>query len=157
MGRRTLTGRRSLIKRSRRKTQLIDTKQQFWFALTLFLYAVMAIVLFLWVTLLPDSSLVENPVGASVLPLILQHFVALCLQHPWSVLFTFLFLAFCAVLFSHQLFGPMRRFESIMLQKRENPSEPVRCGLRKTDYFQRFSKFLDEFLNEPEGEDDSES
>ena len=126
-----------MIKRSRRKTQLIDTTQQFWFALTLFLYAV-AIVLFLWVTLLPDASLVENPVGESFLPLILQHFVALCVQNPWSMLFTFLFLAFCAVLFSHQLFGPMRRFESIMLQKRENPSEPVHCSLRKTDIFSAF-------------------
>jgi len=137
MGRRSLTGRRTLIKRSRRKTQLIDTTQQFWFALTLFLYAV-AIVLFLWVTLLPDASLVENPVGESFLPLILQHFVALCVQNPWSMLFTFLFLAFCAVLFSHQLFGPMRRFESIMLQKRENLRSPLTTACGKPIIFSAF-------------------
>ena len=55
-------GRRSLMSGGRRKQQLVDKKQQLLFALTLFLYAIMATILFLWVTLLPDSSLVENPV-----------------------------------------------------------------------------------------------
>ena len=154
MGRRSLLGRR---RTGRRKVQLIDTKQQLWFALTLFLYAIMSTILFLWVTGLSDASMVENPVGEGILPPVLQYFVALCIENSWSILFTFLFIASCALLFSHQIFGPMRRFENTMRQKRENPSEPVHCGLRKTDYFQRFAKFLDEFLNEPESADDSDS
>ena len=157
MGRRSLAGRRSLVKVGRRKVQFIDAKQQLWFALTLFLYAIMATILFLWVTLLPDASLVEGTVGESFLPPILQQFLALCIQNWWSVFFTFLFLASCALLFSHQIFGPMRRFENTLLQKRKNPSEPVSCDLRKADYFQRFADFLDEFLNETEATDDSES
>lgn len=150
-------GRRSLTSGGRRKQQLVDTKQQLLFALTLFLYAIMSTILFLWVTLLPDSSLVGNPVGVSFLPLILQQFLGLCIQHSWSIFFVFLFLGSCALIFSHQIFGPIRRFEITIQKKRNSPSEPVRCGLRRTDYFQSFSKFLDDFLNEPEVADDSES
>ena len=127
------------------------------FALTLFLYALMSIILFLWITLLPDSSLVENPVGVFFLPLILQQFLALCIDHLWGVFFSFLFLASCALIFSHQIFGPIRRFEITMRKKRDSPSERVACGLRRTDYFQKFAKFLDTFLNEPEAVDDSDS
>ena len=98
--------RRSLTSGGRRKQQFVDTRQQLLFALTLFLYAIMSTILFLWVTLLPDSSLVGNPVGVSFLPLILQQFLGLCIQHSWSIFFVFLFLGACALIFSHQILVP---------------------------------------------------
>ncbi len=149
--------KRSIMFGGRRRALFVDAKQQLWFALTLFLYAIMAIVLFLRVTLLPDASLVENPVGESFLPLILQDFLGLCIQNSWSMLFTLMFLACCAVLFSQQIFGPIRRFENAMVEKNENSAEIVHCGLRRTDYFQRFSIFLDEFLNKSEAAEESDS
>ena len=77
----------------------------------------------------------------------LWNFVVFCLNHWWIVLISLAYIGSCSLLLSHLIFGPMRRFENVLVQKRENPTEPVRCNLRRADYFHKFSKLLEEVLN----------
>ena len=55
-----------------------------------------------------------------------------------------------SILFSHKIVGPIHRFEKALIQKTENPVEPVNCKLRSRDYFQDFALRLQEFLNAPQ-------
>ena len=48
---------------------------------------------------------------------------------------------------SYRVFGPLYRFEKSLLQKRDNPTESVRCSLRKRDYFHELSCLLEGVLN----------
>ncbi|MDA2937765.1 hypothetical protein MYX75_05825 [Acidobacteria bacterium AH-259-A15] len=77
----------------------------------------------------------------------LWNFVVFCLNHWWIVLISLAYIGSCSLLLSHLIFGPMRRFENVLVQKKENPTEPVRCNLRRADYFHKFSKLLEEVLN----------
>ena len=133
-------------KRYRRKYKFIDRKQQTRFAVVLGLYALMFPILFLTLTMIPP--LTQGFVGdrEKIIPLI--YLVGFAVQHWWVVLLALGFVAFVSVLFSHQIFGPMRRFEIALEQKKENPNQPVNCHVREGDYFHDFSELLEEVLNQ---------
>ena len=133
--------------RYRRKHHFVSRKQQLYFAGTLLLYCLFSIVVFCWATILPDPSFEANTQGGTFLPPALIQLIGLCLENWWAVLITVFLVGCSALLFSHQIFGPIRRLENVLQQKAEYPEEPVSCELRRTDYFQRFSKLLEEVLN----------
>jgi hypothetical protein len=136
---------------SNRRTQsFINWKQQLYFAGTLLIYSMMSIVVFCWATILPNPSFAANTQRGVFLPPVLVQFMDLCLDHWWAVLITVFFVGCSALLFSHQIFGPIRRFEAVLLQKKGDPQQTVNCKLRRRDYFQDFAQLLEEVLNRPE-------
>ena len=128
----------------RRSSKVINLKQQAFFAAMLVSYAVMAIIVF---SMLSNPLYSENRSYGFIYPSILGEMIAYAWDHWVAVLTSLVFMTFCALLFSHQIFGPMRRFENVLLQKMDNPAEPVHCHIRRADYFKRFSKLLEEVLN----------
>ena len=131
--------------RYRRKYKFIDRKQQTRFAVILGLHALMFPILFLTLTMIPPLTQVFVGDREKIRPLI--YLVGFAVQHWWVVLLALGFVAYVSVLFSHQIFGPMRRFEIVLEQKMENPDQPVICRLREGDYFHDFSQQLEEVLN----------
>ena len=128
----------------RRKSKVINLKQQAFFATMLVSYAMMAIIVF---SMLSNPMYSEHSLYGFIYPTVLGEMVAFAWDHWVAVLTTFVFMTFCALLFSHQIFGPMRQFENALLQKMANPSEPVHCHVRRADYFKRFARLLEEVLN----------
>jgi len=99
----------------KRKYKFIDRKQQTRFAVVLGLYALMFPILFLTLTMIPPLTQVFVGDREEIIPLI--YLVGFAVRHWWVVLLALGFVAFVSVLFSHQIFGPMRRFEIALEQK----------------------------------------
>lgn len=132
---------------SRRKRRFIDTRQQLRFAIVIVFLSWFFPLLFLALAVSPTfSGLLFGSDAEAANPLI-WNFVAFCFQHWWVVLMALVFIGFCSVFLSHMIFGPMRHFENVLERKKASPNEPVHCQLRRTDYFQGFSKLLEEVLN----------
>lgn len=132
---------------SQRKHQFIDRKQQVRFAVSVMLFSLLFPLIFLSLAASPYlSGLLFGEDAASVQPL-LNQFIAFTFSHWWLALLTLGFLSVATVLFSHLIFGPMRRFEIVLKQKKEFPDKPVFCQVRRGDYFQEFSRLFDEVLN----------
>ena len=131
----------------KRRHQFIDKKQQVRFAISVALFSLLFPLLFLGLAISPTlSALLIGEEAERIQPLITQ-LVDFCVRHWWLVLLNLLFIAVASVLFSHLIFGPMRRFEIVLKQKQENPAESVFSKLRKGDYFHEFSMLFDEVLN----------
>jgi len=136
-------------KRRLRKRKFIDRKQQLRFALELFLYA----MLFpMWFLLLSLAAAIANSFMGKHTERIqpLYELLVFCTGHWWEFLVALAMVSGISIFFSHKIVGPIHRFESALIQKTENPTEPVNCRLRSTDYFQDFSQRLHEFLNAPQ-------
>jgi hypothetical protein len=132
----------------KRRYRFIDRKQQVRFAVSAGLFSFLIPLLFLGLTAFPTlSDLFLRDDAVHVHPLFTQ-LVDFCFRHWSLVLLYLLFISLASILFSHLIFGPMRRFEMVLAQKKENPGERVVCNLRKGDYFHSFSKRLEEALNE---------
>ncbi len=132
-----------------RKQKFIDKKQQLRFALELVLYA----MLFpMWFLLLSLAAAIANSFMGKHTDRIqpLYELFVFCTGHWWEFLVALVMVSGVSIFFSHRLVGPIHRFESALIQKTENPKEPVNCRLRSTDYFQDFSHRLHEFLNAPQ-------
>jgi hypothetical protein len=82
----------------------------------------------------------------SIQPL-LDQFIDFSIRHWWLALLSLAFVSVASILFSHLIFGPMRRFENALKLKKEFPDLPVFCKLRKGDYFHDFSHLFDEVVN----------
>ncbi len=136
-------------KRRLRTQKIIDKKQQFRFALELVLYA----MLFpMWFLLLSLAAAIANSLMGKHTERIqpLYELYVFCTGHWWEFLVALAMIIGISIFFSHKIVGPIHRFENALIQKTENPTEPVNCRLRKTDYFQDFSQRLHEFLNAPQ-------
>ncbi len=132
---------------SQRKHQFIDRKQQVRFAISVMLFSLLFPLLFLGLAVSPAfSSLLIGEDAASLQPM-LDQFIDFTFRHWWLALLSLVFVSVASILFSHLIFGPMRRFEIALKQKKEFPDEPVFCQLRKGDYFHEFSRLFDEVLN----------
>ncbi len=132
-----------------RKLKFIDKKQQLRFALELVLYA----MLFpMWFLLLSLAAAIANSFMGKHTERIqpLYELFVFCTGHWWEFLVALAMVSGVSIFFSHKIVGPIHRFESALRQKTENPTEPVNCRLRSTDYFQDFSQRLHEFLNAPQ-------
>ncbi len=132
---------------SQRKYQFIDRKQQVRFAISVALFSLLFPLIFLGLAVSPSlSSLLIGEDAASIQPM-LDQFIDFSFRHWWLALLSLAFVSVASILFSHLIFGPMRRFEIALKQKKEFPGEPVFCQLRKGDYFQEFSWLFGEVLN----------
>ncbi len=132
---------------SQRKKQFIDRKQQVRFAVSVALFSLLFPLLFLGLAVSPSlSSLLIGEDAVSIQPM-LDQFIDFSFRHWWLALLSLAFVSVASILFSHLIFGPMRRFEIALKQKKEFPDEPVFCQLRKGDYFHEFSRLLGEVLN----------
>ena len=132
---------------SQRKYQFIDRKQQVRFALSVALFSLLFPLLFLGLAVSPSlSGLLIGEDAARIQPM-LDQFIDFSVRHWWLALLSLVFVSVASILFSHLIFGPMRRFEIALKQKKEFPDEPVSCQLRKGDYFQEFSWLFGEVLN----------
>ncbi len=136
-------------KRRLRKQKFIDKKQQLRFALELVLYA----MLFpMWFLLLSLAAAIANSFMGKHTDRIqpLYELYVFCTGHWWEFLVALAMVSGISIFFSHKIVGPIHRFESALIQKTKNPTEPVSCRLRSTDYFQDFAQRLHEFLNAPQ-------
>ena len=136
-------------KRRLRTQKFIDKKQQFRCALELVLYA----MLFpMWFLLLSLAAAIANSLMGEHTERIqpLYELYVFCTGHWWEFLVALAMVSGISIFFSHKIVGPIHRFERALIQKTENPTEPVNCRLRSTDYFQDFSQRLHEFLNAPQ-------
>ena len=132
-----------------RKLKFIDKKQQLRFAMELALYAMLFPLFFLVLSLAdPIANRLMGKDTEELQPLF--SLLSFCTEHWWEFLLTLGLVGFISILVSHRLVGPIRRFENALIQKTENPEEPVNCRLRPKDYFQEFSQRLHEFLNAPQ-------
>ena len=132
---------------SQRKYQFIDRKQQVRFAISVALFSLLFPLLFLALAVSPSlSRLLIGEEAANIQPL-LDQFIDFVFGHWWLALISLAFVSVASILFSHLIFGPMRRFEIALKQKKEFPDEPVFCQLRKGDYFHDLSRLFDEVLN----------
>ena len=133
----------------RRFRKLIDKQQQLRFALELVLYSMLLPMYFLILSL--AAAIVNSFIGKPTERMQpLDRLVGFCLEHQWEFLVAFVMISCTSILFSHRMVGPVHRFERALIQKTENPTEPVNCKLRSKDYFQDFSKRFQEFLNAPQ-------
>ena len=130
-----------------RKYQFIDRKQQVRFAISVALFSLLFPLLFLGLAVSPSLSGLLIGEDAANIQHLLDQFIDFTVSHWWLALVSLLFVSVASVLFSHLIFGPMRRFEIVLKQKREFPDQAVFCQLRKGDYFQEFSRLFDEVLN----------
>ncbi len=132
---------------SQRKHQFIDRKQQVRFAISVALLSLLFPLLFLGLAVSPSlSRLLIGKDAAKIQPM-LDQFINFSFSHWWLALLSLAFVSVASILFSHLIFGPMRRFEIALKQKKEFPDEPVFCQLRKGDYFHEFSWLFGEVLN----------
>ena len=133
--------------RHKRKRRFIGQQQQVRFAVELTLYT-MVFPFVAVIVALGDYSATQMTGGdvEAIHPL-LREILVFCSHHWWKVLPALAVIAYGSVWFSHKIFGPVYRFESVLQQKSENPSQPVNCRLRRGDYFQDFAQLLEVFLN----------
>ncbi len=132
-----------------RLRKFIDKKQQLRFALELVLYA----MLFpMWFLLLSLAAAIANSFMGKHTDRIqpLYELFVFCTGHWWEFLVALAMVSGVSIFFSHRLVGPIHSFERALIQKTENPTEPVNCKLRRRDYFHDFSQHLQEFLNAPQ-------
>ena len=134
-------------KRHKRKYQFIERKQQVRFAITVALFSLLLPGFIAGVVLSPFISSVLIGGDAEDVRLFLFDMAGVALAHWWVVLMGLVFVGVCSVVFSHKLFGPIRRFETALVQKRWDPDGKVFCSLRQGDYFKEFSVLLQEFLD----------
>ena len=140
----------SRLNANRRKHHYIDKKQQNRFALEVALHALLFPVLFLVLTMVSTTSaLLVGEQWENVQPL-LNNFLGFSLTHWWVIVLALANVAYASILFSHRIFGPVCRLEQALMERKLNPEEPVRCGLRKGDYLHEFSALLEEVLNDGE-------
>ncbi len=128
-------------KRRLRKRKFIDKKQQLRFAVELVLYAMLFPMWFLLLSL--AAAIVNSFMGKhteGIQPL--YELFVFCTGHWWEFLVALAMVSGVSIFFSHKIVGPIHRFESALIQKTENPTEPVNCRLRSTYYFQDFSQRL---------------
>ncbi len=136
-------------KRRWRKQKFIDTKQQLRFAFELVVYALLFPMYFLILSL--AAAIVNSFLGQHTERMQpLYELLLFCTGHWWEFLVALAMVSGISVLFSHKIVGPIHRFERALIQKTENPTEPVNCKLRRRDYFHDFSQHLQEFLNAPQ-------
>jgi hypothetical protein len=136
-------------KRRWRTQKFIDKKQQLRFAFELVVYAMLFPMYFLILAL--ASAIVNSFLGnhtERMQPL--YELLLFCTGHWWEFLVALAMVSGISILFSHKIVGPIHRFESALIQKTANPTEPVNCTLRSRDYFHDFSQRLQEFLNAPQ-------
>jgi len=133
--------------KEKRSHSVVDWRQQGLFALTLVVYSFTTLFIFLWVTFIEDPAIFENVQDGLFLPPAMRELMSLATANWWTIPLVLVFAVFGALLFSHQIFGPMRRFETTLLTKWKNPEVPAYCSLRKSDYFQSFSTLLQDVLN----------
>ena len=130
----------------KRRYQFIEKKQQLRFAVTLSLYVLFFPFLIAALILSPFSDVLVGPEAEEIRSAVFE--IAEFFLYHWDlVLITLGFIAYASILFSHKIFGPIRRFESALIQKRWNPDGKVFCTLRKGDYFKDFSVMLQDFLD----------
>ncbi len=132
---------------AKRKYQFIERKQQFRFAVTVALFSLLLPGFMAGMVLSPFVSSVLIGDDAEDVRLLLLDLGVAALNHWWVVLMALLFVGVCSVVFSHKLFGPIRRFETALTRKRWHPEERVFCSLRQGDYFKDFSLLLQRFLD----------
>ncbi|MDA2929183.1 hypothetical protein MYX84_04405 [Acidobacteria bacterium AH-259-O06] len=132
---------------SRRRLRFID-KHQVRFAVEIGLYALLFPLVFLITSIAAHFSIWLIGVDAEIIHPLLRGFLGFCISHWWGVLLALGFVSYISVWFSHKIFGPLRRFENALAQKKKHPAEPVQCRLRGGDYFHEFAKLFEEFLNE---------
>ena len=138
-----------MSKRHWRTRKFIDKKQQLRFAFELVVYAMLFPMYFLILAL--ASAIVKSFMGQHTERMQpLYELLLFCTGHWWEFLVALVMVSGISILFSHKIVGPIHRFESALIQKTANPTEPVHCKLRKWDYFQDFAQRLDEFLNGPQ-------
>jgi hypothetical protein len=136
-------------KRRWRTQKLIDKKQQLRFAFELVVYAMLFPMYFLILAL--ASAIVNSFLGSHTERMQpLYELLLFCTGHWWEFLVALAMVSGISILFSHKIVGPIHRFEKALIQKTENPTEPVNCTLRSRDYFHDFSQRLQEFLNAPQ-------
>lgn len=132
-----------------RKRKLIDKKQQRRFALELVLHAMLFPMLFLGLSL--AHSIASSYMGKHTMKIQpLYELLVFCTEHWWEFLVALAMVGGISILTSHRMVGPIHRFERALIQKTENPTEPVHCRIRSKDYFQDFAQRLNEFLNAPQ-------
>jgi hypothetical protein len=130
-----------------RKYKFIDKKQQVRFAVDVALHSLLFPIFLLLLMILPPFANIFLGNDAVALQPILRDFYRICWEHKTVVLFSLVFVGVFSVLFSHRVFGPIRRFENALKKRRDDPSQPIRCNLRGGDYFQDFSKLLEDVVN----------
>jgi type II secretory pathway component PulF len=131
----------------KRKYKFIDKRQQVRFAVDVALHSLLFPIFFLILTILPPfSTMLMGESSDDVKPILLDFF-RIAIDHWWILAIALGFVAYFSVLFSHRIFGPIRRFENLLLKKRDDPSSIVRCNLRTADYFQDFSHLFEQVLN----------
>ena len=131
----------------KRRYQFIERKQQIRFAVTGALFALFFPFFMAALILLPVRAFLLLGEEAEALRPAILEIASFCLNHFWVVLMALGFIAFASVLFSHEIFGPIRRFELALTQKKWHPDQKAFCSLRKQDYFQDFSILLQGFLD----------
>lgn len=132
-----------------RKYKFIDKKQQVRFAVDVALHSLLFPIFLLILMILPPfSTLLLGKLGAQAMQPVLMMFYHRIATHWWVLLPALLFVAIFSVLFSHRVFGPIRRLENALRKKKESPTEYVRCNLRGGDYFHDFANLFEEVLNQ---------
>ena len=134
-------------RRYKRKYQFIDKKGQLRFAVTVAFFSLCFPLFLICLIASPSISLLLMGEEAADVQPILWEILEFFMYHWWVVLIGLIFIGLTSILFSHQIFGPIRRFENAVVQKKFNPSERVYCSLRWGDYFRDFSVLLEEVLN----------
>jgi hypothetical protein len=100
---------------TKRKYQFIERKQQIRFAVTVSLFALFFPFFIAALILLPVRSFLLLGEEAEALRPASLEIASFCFHHFWVVLFALAFVAYASILFSHKIFGPIRRFESALL------------------------------------------
>lgn len=130
----------------KRRVQFVDRRQQVRFALILVFYALLYPIIFSFLTLVPPfSTMLTDPIKVEPL---LRQFVGFNLSHWWIGLVTLALIGCLSVVFSHQIFGPMKRCERLLRQRLAGVSEGENLRLRKGDYFQELATLIERALQE---------
>ena len=131
-----------------RKYKFIDKKQQVRFAVDVALHSLLFPIFLLILLILPPfSTILLGKIGAQAMQPILMMFYYRIASHWWVLVPALAFVAIFSVLFSHRVFGPIRRLENALNQKKSDPTKYVRCNLRGGDYFHDFANLFEEVLN----------
>jgi hypothetical protein len=129
-----------------RKNSFIDRRQQTKFAFEVvfhsFLFAMCTAIFFV---LPPFNRLLLGKTGAAMQDIFISN-ILMFARYWWVFLLALFISGYFSVLFSHRIFGPIRRL-TLALEDIENGVEKPRpCSLRKGDYFTDFAQHLDRFI-----------
>ncbi len=137
--------------KSHRRTKFVDHRQQTRFAIEVVLHALLfPIVFFLLTTLPPFCNWFFGDQANVLRQLYMENLYSMARAWP-AVLVALVIVGFFSIVFSHRIFGPIRRFSNALISLNDKDSQPLRCVLRKTDYFVGFSKLLDKAVQDFEG------